>query len=712
MKKVILLTVFLALAVVNLISYGQELVPIKCHEKINKYGFKDNISGEIVVSCSFDKVWVFSEQIEGLAKVSQNVAVAGRDVRAILKYGFIDKSGKEVIPLKYDEINKFSEQIEGLARVKVGDFYGFIDKMGKEVIRPKYSNTDFKFSEGLAVVRVGSLYGFIDKTGREVIPCKYSYAANFSGGVAPVTYMSDNGHIDITGEFYRGSKDRADKNVATKKAKGEYDAILAQIEQAEETEKQRLAEARVQERTANEARERAARENRERAEKMLTFSFFAQNYVEKEINIWQKKGEFEPTVDWQKRVTDDTRKVKAKEFEVDAKKAYLAEHSPKFNVGSMTLGTYDPDNQTYPIKNTIHGDWLVHVPLNEAQNFKANWNEIKKTPKFDVINDKCDIAGMDFTTNEGETYKYSKQESLNYAVVNIDYNFAPIEINASSNQSTPQGKQNISTVDFSVGNLSDVASNIPTTGAKNDKTFAVIIANENYQTESKVEFARNDGETFKKYCIQTLGLPKENVNFIADATLNNIKREINLINQIANAFKGEANIIFYYAGHGIPDESSKTSYLLPIDGYGSDVTTGYKLDDLYQTLGGLPVKSVTVFMDACFSGSQRSGDMMVAARGVKISAKQGAPVGNMVVFSAAQGDETAFPYREKGHGMFTYFLLKKLQETKGEATLSELGEYIETNVQRQSLVSNKKSQTPTVTPSATMGDEWKKMKLK
>jgi len=53
---------------------------------------------------------------------------------------------------------------------------------------------------------------------------------------------------------------------------------------------------------------------------------------------------------------------------------------------------------------------------------------------------------------------------------------------------------------------------------QNEKTFAVIISNENYRRESKVEFALNDGETFKKYCIQTLGLPEKNVQFTPDAT--------------------------------------------------------------------------------------------------------------------------------------------------------------------------------------------------
>ena len=54
--------------------------------------------------------------------------------------------------------------------------------------------------------------------------------------------------------------------------------------------------------------------------------------------------------------------------------------------------------------------------------------------------------------------------------------------------------------------------------------------------------------------------------------------------------------------------------------------------------------------------------MLASARGVAIKVKQTIPVGNMVVFTAAQGDETAYPYKEEEHGLFTYYLLKKLQE--------------------------------------------------
>jgi len=62
--------------------------------------------------------------------------------------------------------------------------------------------------------------------------------------------------------------------------------------------------------------------------------------------------------------------------------------------------------------------------------------------------------------------------------------------------------------------------------------------------------------------------------------------------------------------------------------------------------------------------------------------------------------------------MFTYFLLKKLHDTKGNCTLGELSEYIQTNVRRQSVVVNRKSQTPTIVPSQTLMNSWKTMKLK
>lgn len=268
-------------------------------------------------------------------------------------------------------------------------------------------------------------------------------------------------------------------------------------------------------------------------------------------------------------------------------------------------------------------------------------------------------------------------------------------------------------VDIEGGRLtSEVDNNIPKSHNNNTNTYVVIIANENYQSVAYVPFARNDGIIFREYCIKTLGVPEDNVSYIDDATANQIKSEVKWLQDICNTHK-DVQIIFYYSGHGIPDVKNSSAYILPIDGIGTDVSTGYKLDDLYASLGNVPAKSVTIFMDACFSGSTRTGskDMLVTAKGVAIKAKSGMPQGNMVVFSAAQGDETAYPYYKEKHSMFTYFLLKKLQDTNGNVTLQELGNYLITEVSKRGS-ELRQPQTPCVTPSASLDDSWREWKLK
>ena len=257
---------------------------------------------------------------------------------------------------------------------------------------------------------------------------------------------------------------------------------------------------------------------------------------------------------------------------------------------------------------------------------------------------------------------------------------------------------------------SDVDMDIPTTKIINNGTIVIIIANENYQEVPQVAYANNDGETFKDYCIKTLGVPEKQVHLVKDATLNKMRMELNWLNNIINVadFKNKANVIFYYAGHGVPDEATRETYLLPVDGVANMASSGYKLSELYKTLDAMPAKRVTVFMDACFSGSQRGDGMLASARGVKIKPKAEQAKGNRVVFSAASGDETAYPYKARQHGLFTYYLMKKLQESNGECTYGELDSYIHDNVSRDAMLENGKPQTPTV---SAVGEEWKNDKF-
>ncbi len=258
---------------------------------------------------------------------------------------------------------------------------------------------------------------------------------------------------------------------------------------------------------------------------------------------------------------------------------------------------------------------------------------------------------------------------------------------------------------------SDVDSNIPQSKKEAENTYALIIANEDYQFVDPVNFASHDGEVFKEYCIKTLGIPEKQIRYCANASYGVISGGVDWLSYALNNFEGSKAIV-YYCGHGIPDEKTGDAYIVPVDGKGTNTATCYSLNKLYTTLAATKATNITYFMDACFTGANKEGSMLVAARGVAREAKKETLEGNAVVFSASSADETAMTYPEKGHGLFTYFLLKKMQETNGEVSYEELAGYINQHVKKEAFLINEKPQTPVVATSKAASATWKSMKLK
>ena len=443
--------------------------------------------------------------------------------------------------------------------------------------------------------------------------------------------------------------------------------------------------------------------------KLMYFSDYAKSYVEKAVNAWQQKDEFEKIADWQKRVNETTRNAKIKELTQQCEKEYIAKYSASLKP-KVTLGQYDSENEVFLLTDAMFGNMLVPCPIDEGRLFKQNWASAQLTPTYFIDNDLLALRELDiYFPSIKKRYVYSNQASLNYAVAQVDYNFDPIEIAAESSGG-PKGQQTIEQKKLAIGK-SQVDLEIPETNASNQNTFVIIIANEDYKTVAPVPFALNDGRVLAKYCQRTLGISAQNIKKFENATYNDIRLAIAWLKNVCEKYEGDASVIFYYTGHGIPDESDKSAYLLPVDGDGRYVATGYKMDDLYEKLGAMPTKSVTVLLDACFSGATRDGKMVAQAKGVALKVKKGEPQGNTVVLSAAQGDETAGFNEAEGHGMFTYYILKKLQETQGNVTLQDLSQFVIREVGRKSAVTNK-PQTPCVTPSAAVGSAWQSWKLK
>ena len=260
--------------------------------------------------------------------------------------------------------------------------------------------------------------------------------------------------------------------------------------------------------------------------------------------------------------------------------------------------------------------------------------------------------------------------------------------------------------------VSDIDLNIPASSRKNDDCFALIIANETYRSPvPDVPFAMNDGKSFAAYCEKTLGIPARQIIFIENGTGNQINEGIERIAGLLKTADGAGKAIVYYAGHGIPNVETSEPYIVPTDANPTRFSQLISLHGMYKRLGAMSSESVLVVLDACFSGTRRSGEMLLAGtRSIKIKIKEGELTGNMVVMSATDGYQTAQPIREQKHGLFTYYLLKTLQESKGEITLGEWFDKAKRTVARESIL-NAAEQTPTINVSHTIQENWNNIKL-
>ncbi|MDX2196789.1 MAG: caspase family protein [Cytophagales bacterium] len=271
---------------------------------------------------------------------------------------------------------------------------------------------------------------------------------------------------------------------------------------------------------------------------------------------------------------------------------------------------------------------------------------------------------------------------------------------------------------YQYNKYSDVDNDLKKVATPKENRIALVVGNEDYKSfqseltsESNVDFAQNDASAFREYAINYLGVPEAQIVFALNATTGKFKQAISKLTLMSKSLQGDAEIFIYYAGHGLPDEVTKEPYLIPVDVSGKNPTDGIKLEDLYKKLTENPSKSITVFIDACFSGGARNQGL-IAARGVKVKPKEEKISGNIVVFSASSGEQSSLPYKDKQHGIFTYFLLKKIKETNANITYRELSEYLTKNVGMQSVIVNDKAQNPQVIVSESIADTWKNYTLK
>jgi len=256
------------------------------------------------------------------------------------------------------------------------------------------------------------------------------------------------------------------------------------------------------------------------------------------------------------------------------------------------------------------------------------------------------------------------------------------------------------TVITKISNPSDVDVDVPKGKIPQQNSVALVIGIEKYQQISKVLYADRDALAFRQYLIDLFGFKEENIVLLIneEATKANISKGLT---QLSDLSEPTSDVIVYYAGHGLPTPNGKQKFLIPSDGdpnYLDD--TGYNLGTFYQRLSQLKVRSVTMFIDACFSGTDRENNLIVDARPIFPVVEGPGAYPNLEVFASSAGSELSASFPDKRHGMFTYYLLKGLRgeadlDKDGAIKLTEIEKFVHKNVSRRAKRTGRE-QNPTL----------------
>lgn len=238
------------------------------------------------------------------------------------------------------------------------------------------------------------------------------------------------------------------------------------------------------------------------------------------------------------------------------------------------------------------------------------------------------------------------------------------------------------------------------------QAIAVVIGTEEYMDKNlpSAPYAERDAKVMSEYFRKAMGVGDVRLMTNEQVTNMELKRTFDPSRgKLASAVvPGKTDVFVYYSGHGVPMEGAdgrKDIFLIPYDVDKAWIRDeGFSLNKLYTDLGKLNAKSVTVIIDACFSGGSRRSD----AYAMKSIANQKLVMidetemeqpwlnnSNFRVFTSSRGDQASLGYDKSQSGLFTYFLATGLQgdadvDDNGKIDMNELVEYVTEQVDRNS----------------------------
>lgn len=582
------------------------------------------------------------------------------DVRFRGSYYEVKKDGKvairdlhnnELLGFIYDEVRWWLIEY-GYCQVKLNGKWGVVDKNGREVIPPLYDETYvYTLKSDYYEVELNGKRGVVDKNGREVIPPKYDYVDSYM--------IKDKGYAFLKEQDKYGIWNIA---LGRETVSCVYDSVST----------------------------------------VSTKDY----YIVKSNLKWGVINSQGTTV-----VPINYEYIGVA---IDCDYCQVAKNI-EYQDGYVTK-TY----QYIPPKVIKNGKWGIYDMKNNKQIVPCDYEYIGfPSEGLITFNVNGNVTGlMPGKVNGG---KWGYLDILGNIVIKPEYDdvyaFKDGVAQVTKNNVTSIISNPLTGTSLQIANgyshSSAVDVNIPENGNANPELFAFIFANENYTDFSGADYAIRDGKTMKEYCRKTLGVPDNNIRYYEDATYGNISSALKKIQDIAEVYDGDAKIIFYFAGLGMTDEKTKERYLLPSDASKASIAaTGIRVSTIIDMFNEFDTVYSLILLDAPFSGTDRKGNMLASSRGVRISAKNDTePQGAAVVCTSGSNDDISYCDEQAGHGLFTYVLLSKLQETKGNCTIKELLEKTLHQTKQSSLQNFNTVQSPEIRVSQDIENRWQSLKF-
>jgi hypothetical protein len=356
-----------------------------------------------------------------------------------------------------------------------------------------------------------------------------------------------------------------------------------------------------------------------------------------------------------------------KQMEEERKRRETAKASAKMQ---LIITTTNPDD---------NGNVIISVRTNtDTSSLKVNGEEQGGRPDGNYVIKRVARVGQDTQFTITATDIKGNTDSTNITV-------ARQAVSQSSNQSASLKPESI--------------KRAPARDA-----VAIIIGIQNYKRVPKAEFANADAKEFNEYAIRGLGIKPENIKLLVDEEAD----EVNIVKAFENwlplhVTKNKTDVYVFYSGHGLPSNDGKSLYFLP---HGVDKEllsrTAVGQAEVVSALVAAKPKSVTMFIDACYSGQTRGGEILLAsAKPIALKTDTNAFPSNFTVISASANDQISSSSPELKHGIFSFYLMKGMEgdadgNKDGKITAGEMQDYLSDKVSRQAMSMSRKQDTQLV----------------